>query len=260
MPDAAARIRAVIVDDEALARSTVRRLLAKDGEIEIVAECANGLEAVERVRSLAPELLVLDVQMPGLGGFEVLERIDAARAPLVVFTTAYDKFAVEAFDRCAVDYLLKPFDDERFARAIGRAKERLRAEAAADAGRRIAEVLAGLGRPVGIEAPARRIAIPHGARTDYLETSEIDWIESADQYVQIHVRGATHLLRESMERVEKMLDPAAFLRVHRSAIVPIARIRSLEVLDGGNAQVLLASGVRLPVSRSRVADVRARLG
>jgi two-component system LytT family response regulator len=259
MPDAAARIRTVFVDDEELARSTVRQLLAKDREIEVVAECANGLEALERVRELAPDLLILDVQMPGLSGFEVLERLEGSRTPVVVFTTAYDTFAVEAFDKSAADYLLKPFDDERFRRAVLRAKERIRASAVADTARRIADVLAGLGRAGAAEAPARRIAIPHGARTDYVDASEIEWIEAADQYVQIHARGATHLLRESMERVEKMLDPSAFLRVHRSAIVPIARIRSLEVLDGGNAQVLLASGVRLPVSRSRVADVRARL-
>jgi two-component system LytT family response regulator len=259
VPDSAPRIRTILVDDEEIARSTLRTLLASDREFEIVAECANGLEAVEAARALAPDLVFLDVQMPGLGGLEVLERLDPDRMPLVIFATAYDRYALEAFDRCAVDYLLKPFDDDRFFRAVERANARLRTEAAAEIGRRNAELRATVQNRGDAAAPLRRLAIQHGTRIEYVDAHEIEWIEAADQYVQIHARGGVHLVRESMDRLERMLDPAAFLRVHRSAIVALAAVRTFETLESGNGQVVLRSGERLPVSRSRAPEIRARL-
>lgn len=237
-------LRVVIVDDEPMARSTLRRLLAADPEVELVAECAHGGEAVEAVSAHAPDVLFLDVQMPELDGFGVLAALPPEQIPTVVFTTAYDKYALAAFDVAAADYLLKPFDDARFAQALERAKARAR-----EGGAEQSESL-------------RRLAIHHLGRVDLLDVESIDWIEAADQYVKLHTRSGSHLARLSMAHLEESLDVEHFVRVHRSALVAIDRVRRLERDSSGTGRVLLDDGkdTWLPVSRSRMAQMRKLLG
>jgi two-component system LytT family response regulator len=237
-------VRVVVADDEPMARSTLRRLLAADPEVQLVAECAHGGEAVEAVVSHAPDVLFLDVQMPELDGFGVLAALSPEQIPTVVFTTAYDQYALAAFDVAAVDYLLKPFDDERFAQALERAKAQVRKGS------------------TGQSESLQRLAIHHLGRVDLLEVDAIDWIEAADQYVKLHTANGSHLARLSMAHLEESLDPARFVRVHRSALVAIDRVRRLERDPSGTGRVLLNDGkdTWLPVSRSRMAQMRKLLG
>lgn len=261
MAESKGPIRAVFADDEPLARDLVRSLLERDPDIEVVAECANGAQALEAVRLHEPDLLLLDVQMPGMDGFEVVEALDPADMPLVVFATAHDQHALRAFEVHAVDYLLKPFDAERFESAVGRAKARLRALAVADAGKRMADLLGTLGRGPAVAGDwLRRLAVPHGNRVDYVDVAEIDWIEAADQYVKIHVGSAQHLMRGSLASLEGRLDPKAFARVHRSAIVSLDRVRTLESQGDGSARVRIGESTWIPVGRSRLTELRERLG
>ncbi len=247
----AERLRAIVVDDEPLARGTLRRLLAADGEVELVAECATGTAAIEAVRAHAPDLLFLDVQMPGPSGFDVLAAVGPEAAGAVVFVTAYDRFAVRAFDVHAVDYLLKPFDDERFAVALARAKERARSGGAP----------AGLRALLGEQgARPKRLAIHGEGKVELVDTGAIVWIEAADQYVRLHTDTDVHLMRESLSRLEETLDPERFVRVHRSAIVATDRIRRLVATPTGVGRVQLGDDLWLPVARSRMAALRARLG
>ncbi|RKY15366.1 MAG: DNA-binding response regulator [Planctomycetota bacterium] len=234
----------VIADDEPLARATLRRLLERDHELILVGSAAHGQAAVDAVREHAPDLLLLDVQMPGLDGFGVLAALSPDELPAVVFVTAHDRYALDAFEVEAVDYLLKPFDDARFTQAIERAKLRARAGRASGASSREA---------------LRRLAVRHRGRIDLVPLDEVRWIESADQYVRLHCDDGVHLLRESMSHLEDTLDAARFLRVHRSAMVAVARLRSLELAPGGTGKLLLDDGSELPVARSRLAEVRARL-
>ena len=266
MPERTGRIRVVLVDDEPLARATLRKLLAADPEVELVAECAHGEEAVEAVRAHRPDLVFLDVQMPGMDGFEVIEDLASEPLPLVVFVTAYDRYALRAFEVHAVDYLLKPFDDERFAQALERAKERLRRDAVIDLGRRLADLVSEVGDRLpethgegGLRKPLQRLAIHREGRVDVVEVEEVVWIEAADQYVKLHTEDDVHLMRESMTRLEQSLDPDRFLRVHRSAIVALERVRSLESA-GGTGRIRVGADTWLPVSRSRLAELRRRLG
>ncbi len=218
-------IRAVIVDDEPLAREGVRLLLAEDPEVTVVGEAAGGRAAVAALRRLRPDLVFLDVQLPDADGFDVLAEIPLAEQPVVVFVTAYDRYALRAFEVHALDYLLKPFSDDRFRDALRRAKARLR------------------------EAPARpRLVIKDGGRVVFLPVDEIDWIESADYYAQLHAGRNAYLLRESLASLEARLDPARFVRVHRRVILNRDRLR--EVRERGRAYVaLLADGTELPVAR-----------
>lgn len=241
-------LRVLLADDEPMARATLRRLLARDEEVELVGEARHGREAVELVRQLRPDLLLLDVQMPELDGFDVLAELGDEVPPAVVFSTAYDQYAVAAFEVEAVDYLLKPFDDQRFAEALARGKQRARAAAGGGGGE-------------GREA-LRRLVIQHQGRVDLLDVAGLDWVEAADQYVRLHARdGAEHLMRVSMARLEQELEPHGFLRVHRSALVRLTRVAHLERSSGGTGEIQLndAAGTRLPVSRNRMAELRRRL-
>ena len=259
-------LRIVCADDEPMARSTLRQLLDADADVTLVAEAANGDEAVALVRAHKPDLLLLDVQMPGKDGFAVLEELGEDEAPRVVFVTAYDRYALRAFDVHAIDYLLKPFDDERFAQALARAKEALAKDRSAGMGSNLADLL--VARQAELDgdevahdeggATLERLSIHREGQIELVDVAAIDWIESADQYVQIHAGGGAHLMRESMARLEKRL-PERFLRVHRSAIVPLDRIRSLRSTGSGTAEVELVDGTRLPVSRARAASVRRRV-
>ena len=237
-------IRAVIVDDEPLARSSLRVLLARDPAIELVAECSSGAEAVERLRELRPELVFLDVQMPEVDGFEVLERLGTDVPPAVVFVTAFDQHALRAFDAGALDYLLKPYADARFDLALARAKEQV---AQARAAR-------------GAAAVPTRLAVRSGRAVHFVALADVSWVESADYCVDLHVSGRTHTLRRSMASVEAELEPAGFCRVHRTAIVNLSHVRALEAGADGEAEVVLHDGQRLPTSRRHRAPLQERLG
>lgn len=237
-------VRAVIVDDEPLARSSLRVLLARDPTIELVAECGSGEEAVERLRAVRPELVFLDVQMPEVDGFEVLERLGADMPPAVVFVTAFDQHALRAFDAGGLDYLLKPYSDVRFGLALARAKEQV---AQARAAR-------------GAATASTRLAVRSGRAVHFVALADIAWIESADYCVDLHAAGRTHTLRRTMASVEAELEPAGFCRVHRTAIVNLAHVRALEADADGEAQVVLRDGQRLPTSRRHRAALQERLG
>jgi two-component system LytT family response regulator len=245
-------IRTLIVDDEHLARASVRVLLGGDPEIELVGECGSGSDAVTAIAAHAPELVFLDVQMPRMNGFEVLAAIGDARRFVVVFVTAYDSYALDAFDAHALDYVLKPFDDRRFQRALERAKDQIR-----HVRDRLASV-DGHGGP-GAADRVERIAIRDGSRTVFVPLSAIDWIEAADYYVQLHVGTKTYLHREPMRDLEARLDPRRFVRIHRSAIVAIDRVAELRPSARGDHCVRLRDGTDLKLSRGRRVRLRALL-
>jgi len=263
-----APLRVVVVDDEPLARSGMCGLLARDPELSVVAQCADGAEAVAAIAGLKPDLVLLDVQMPEMDGFEVLREVGPARMPVVVFVTAFDRFALRAFDVAAVDYLLKPFDDERFDLAIARAKHAVRNAEAGELGRRLMRLVERQG--ASAEAPAEsaaveparhasRLVVKSAGRTVFVRVDEVDWIEADDYYAKLHVAGKTHLLRETMGSLEARLDPARFFRVHRSAIVNLDRVREVQFLFRGEHVVILHDGTKLKLSRSRLEKLEAML-
>jgi len=237
-------LRTVIIDDEPLARESVRALLGNDAEVKVVGE-GTGSEAVALIARTRPDILFLDIQMPEVDGFAVMEQIGADAVSAVIFVTAYDRYAVRAFEVHALDYLLKPFDDRRFAEALARAKERVRAKQRGEIDHRIAELLAE--RAV----PRTRFLIPAREKTIVLDAAQIDWIEAADYYVTLHAGTAAHLLRQTMEEIETQLDRRHFFRVHRSAIVNIDRVREIHPLFRGDCAPVLADGRRIKLSRSR---------
>jgi two-component system, LytTR family, response regulator len=238
-------IRAIIVDDEPLGRTVIREMLRGDADIEIIGECGNGHEAVERISRTRPELLFLDVQMPEVDGFEVLSALD--ELPLVIFVTAYDQYAVRAFDVHAVDYLLKPFDRDRFGKAVQRAKAQLK-QAHNDA---INErILALLEEQKAKTRYLERLVVKANGRVFFLKTSEVDWIEAEGNYVCLHVRKDSYLLRETLSSLEAQLDPQKFPRIHRSQIVNVECIRELQPWSHGEYHVILHDGTQLTLSRS----------
>jgi two-component system, LytTR family, response regulator len=234
-----AKIRALIVDDEPLARSNLAVLLRLDPEIEIVSECGSGQDGLEQIRSQKPDLVFLDVQMPECDGFDVLELLGNDLPPAVVFVTAYDQYALRAFEAGALDYLLKPFDNARFERTLGRAKERILAAK---------------------ELPRKpdRLAIKSAGQLLFLKISEIDWIEAADYYACIHIGSKTHLLRRSLSELEEELRPA-FCRIHRSTIVNLDRVQSLKLNQDGEYDVLLRPATVLRLSRRYRKQLQSRL-
>ncbi len=243
------KIRTIIVDDEELARKMLLELLAAHPEIEVVAECANGFEAVKVVTELKPDLVFLDIQMPKLDGFEVLDLIGTDRA--VIFVTAYDEYALKAFEIHAVDYLLKPFPAERFETALQRAKQRLGGKLPPPA------ELASSARP-----PAQyleRIAVRDGTRVYVIPVAKLDYAEAQDDYVALCTEGRKHLKQQTISSLETALDPQRFLRIHRSYIVNLERVTKIEPYSKDNHVVVLASGGQLPVSRSGYARLRAFL-
>ena len=244
---AGAEIRVLVVDDEPLARAFVRRLLADAGGAEIVGECANGREAVAGVRDLRPDLVFLDVQMPEMDGFAVVEAVGAEAMPPVIFVTAYEGHAVRAFEIHALDYLLKPFDQARFADAWAHARERLRGRAAGEEGRQLAALLESLRSR---REYLGRLIVKTGGRVIFLKTDSVDWIEADDKYARLHVGPASHLVRQTLGALEAQLDPRKFLRIHRSAMVNVERVKELHPLFNGEHTVVLDSGVRLTLSRT----------
>jgi len=240
------KIRTLIVDDEALARDRLRQLLEAEAGIEIIGECADGREAVAAIRGASPDLVFLDVQMPELDGFGVLEALASQPMPLIVFVTAYDKFALRAFEVHAVDYLLKPFDRQRFQAALQHAMAQARNKPAGIHAQSQAAVLTQL-RPQA--KPPDRLAVKTGDHLLWLSFDDIDWIESADNYVELHVGPASHLLRQTLNALEERLPPEKFVRVSRSAMVNPQRIKELRRKLYGGYEIRLINGATLSLSR-----------
>jgi two-component system LytT family response regulator len=252
---ATATVTVVVVDDEELARRRIARLLEREPDMKIVGECRDGTEAIETVERLRPDLLFLDVQMPGIDGFGVLAALSIDPPPAVVFVTAFDKHAIRAFEVNALDYLVKPFGAERFRRALGRARDGLRHDRRSGGERRISMARAARGEadretppPRGAQY-VRRFLVRTGTRTVVVGAGDVERFEADGNYVRLHVEARSYLLRETMSRLEKTLDPTAFVRVHRSAIVNIARVREVEPYLGRDFIVRLASGERVRMSR-----------
>jgi two-component system, LytTR family, response regulator len=243
------KLRAVIVDDEDLARQVVRELLEAHPEIEIAAECANGFEAVKAVTELKPDLLFLDIQMPKLDGFEVLELIGTDMA--VIFATAYDQHALRAFEVHAVDYLLKPFGAERFEQALARARQRMGVKLPPASDLKAAT-----------RAPgefAERIVVRDGTRVHIIPIAKLDYAEAQDDYIALASEGKKHLKQQTISSLETLLDPSRFLRVHRSYIVNLERVAKIEPYGKDTHLAILTDGARLPVSRSGYSRLRAVL-
>jgi two-component system LytT family response regulator len=242
-----AQIRALIADDEALARKFIRRMLKDDRDVEIVGECSNGKEAVAMIRKETPDLVFLDVQMPEMDGFAVLEAIRIERMPEIIFATAYEQYAIRAFELHALDYLLKPFDQARFKDAIKHAKERFRSERKNGGRMQISALLENIkSKPQYLE----RLVIKAGGRITFLRTDEINWIEADDKYVHLHTSKARPMVRQTLSAMEAQLNPAKFRRVHRSAIVNVERIAELQPLFSGEYSILLQDGTKLTLSRN----------
>jgi len=239
-------VRVLIVDDEPPARQRIRGLLAETDGVEVVGECGDGFQAIEAVRTLRPDLLFLDVQMPELDGFEVLAALDGEALPTVIFVTAYDQYALKAFEARALDYLLKPYDAERFHAVLRRAREHVERGRGLDA--RIAELLAEL------RARERRwltrIPVEVRERVHLVPTDRIDYLEAEGSYVRLHVKGGSHLIRETLTSLEGRLDPARFVRVHRSRIVNVDRVHMIEPSFKGAYVLVLENGARLVTGRT----------
>jgi two-component system, LytTR family, response regulator len=238
------KLRALIVDDMPLSRSRVRRYLNDETDVEVVGECGSAEEALTEVERQRPDVLFLDVQMPGLNGVELVGRLPLEKRPAIVFITAFEEFAVQAFAAEAVDYLLKPFDHDRLSQAL-------------------AKVRAYLSRRQPTEAPSSysdRIAVKSVGRIDYVNTALIDWIETAGNYLSLHCGKDAHLVRETLSQIETQLDPRVFLRVHRSTIVRIEAVKSVEPLFNGDRAVTLRDGTKLTLSRSYRERAKAVLG
>ena len=235
-------IRALVVDDEALARRNVTVLLRADADIAEDVECGSGVEAIDAIRRSKPDLVFLDVQMPECDGFDVLEMLGPDLPQAIVFVTAYDDYALRAFEAGALDYLLKPFDDARFARALARAKDKLAHYAPA------------------MRQPARRLVVRSPGQLLFVDAADIDWIEAASYYACLHVGSQTHVIRRTLSELERDLGDASFIRIHRSVIVNLERIQGLELQSGGDYEVVLKSGARLRLSRRFRKRLQERLG
>ncbi|MGH9392380.1 MAG: LytR/AlgR family response regulator transcription factor [Vicinamibacteria bacterium] len=236
------RLRALIAADEPLSRRKIKTLLEREPDAEVAAECASGPEAAKLIRELDPNLVFLDIEMPELDGLSVLEGLGARAAPAVILVTAYDQYAVRAFEVKALDYLLKPIDRRRFQTALERARDHLRRSS----------------EPV--ERPLSRLLVRSGERARIVRIDTVDWLEAADNYVRVHVGGETHLLRDTLSRLKTRLDPTRFLRIHRKAIVNLERIDSLYPLFHGDQVVVLQDGTELTVSRRYRRELEALLG
>lgn len=247
-------VRVLIVDDESLARDTIRLLLEEQPQIEIIGECQDGDEAVDAILADPPDLVFLDIQMPGKNGFDVIEAVGPERMPVVIFATAYDQYALRAFEAHALDYLLKPYDDERFSSALDHALRRIQEQQVGALGNQLMALVEerraerGESR-MAVQEPLERLMIKERDTLFFIKTEDIDWIEAAGDYVKLHVGGKTHLLRESMKGMEDQLDGRTFVRIHRSTIVNVERIAKLEAHFHGDYMVFLKDRTKLRLSR-----------
>ena len=260
-----AAIRALIVDDEPAARDAIRVLLAPDHEVTVVGETADGRAALDAIRALRPDLLFLDVQMPELDGLSALRQLDPADLPVTVFTTAYDAYALQAFELHALDYLLKPFDDTRFHSAVERAKQRVREGRLGAARHRLLELLeaeppgTATGGSAGV-AYVSRLVVKHEGRATIVAVRDIDWLEADGDHVRVYAGGARHVLRDSLRHLETQLDPHRFVRIHRSTMVNVERIRELQPYFRGDYVVILQDGSSHRLARSCKARLVTVLG
>lgn len=248
----ATALRVLLVDDEPLALRKLRRLLSTERDVQVVAECTDGRAAADAIRRHAPDLVFLDIQIPELDGFQVLDSLSAEQIPVIVFVTAYDEHALRAFDAHALDYLLKPVGRDRFRESLDRARARVlerRAAGVVDARLLALHRERASSRDAVPTRCLTRIAVKNGGRAFFVRTDEVDWIEAADNYIRLHVGATSHLVRESLRTLEAKLDPRLFLRVHRSAIVNIDAIRELQPWFHGDHIIILRSGARLSCSR-----------
>lgn len=242
------KIRTLIVDDEPLARERILHFLKKDSEFEVVGECGSGRDAVASIQTLRPDLVFLDVQMPRVDGFDVLRQIEPDRMPAVIFVTAYDQYAVKAFEVHAMDYLLKPFRRKRFEEALNRFKHEFSREQP-DAGmiaKRALALLEDLNRE---RSYVNRLLVPKEGGSLFVQVKEVDWFQAEDNYVRLHLGGKSYLIRESLKNLEDQLDPRQFLRIHRRAIVNLDRIQEVQPWFHRTCRIRLKDGTILPVSR-----------
>ena len=265
------KIRVMLVDDEPLAIRGLKLRLQEFPEIEIVGECSNGREAVKEIKAGSPDLVFLDIQMPGLDGFGVVRALIGAPAPLIIFVTAYDKFAIDAFEANALDYIVKPVEEERLKDAVHRARDAIKTRAAASRESRLVELLASLSDEdrdqikeliqdpswASKERYSERLSFKDGSKVVMLNADDIDWIDAAGDYMCIHAQGKTHIIRETMKTLQQRLDPARFQRIHRSAIVNVKKVKELHPHSNGEYFVILENGSELKLSRS-YKDVVAR--
>jgi two-component system LytT family response regulator len=251
------RIRTLIVDDEPIARARVLALLGEESDIEVVGECWSGRQAVSEIAEKAPDLIFLDVQMPEMDGFDVARALGPDRMPAVVFVTAFDQYALRAFEVHALDYLLKPFSAQRFKSALSHVRQQLAQRQATTLGRQILEMLPDMQKR---EAPMDRLVVKSSGRVYFVRIADIDWCEAAGNYVSLHVGAQSHLIRETMSHLEAQLDARQFVRIHRSTIVNVDRIQELRSSFNGEHVVVLRDGSRLTLSRGYRDTLQARLG
>lgn len=250
------KIKVLIVDDEYQARKGIRTLLARERDIEIIGECTNGKQAIEDIKRLSPDIVFLDIQMPDKNGFEVLASIKNEQMPTLIFITAYDSYALKAFEYSALDYLLKPFSDERFYSSLERAKEHHRNKNANDFNRRLMSLIENYRHELPHDVadkstePLKRFFIKSNGEIHFVSVDDVDWLEAVGYYTKIHAGRKAHLLRGNLGSIEKQLDPKKFTRIHRSAVVNLSRIQSIKNLFHGDCIVVLQNGIELKVSRS----------
>jgi two-component system LytT family response regulator len=264
----ARKIRTLIVDDEPLARERVRSMAIEEPDLEVIGEARDGLEAVDAILSQAPDLVFLDVQMPKLDGFEVINSVGADRMPPVVFVTAFDQHALRAFEVQAMDYLLKPFDRDRFQGALTRVRHQIDSEESGALGKKLLALVRDMQTDPptdvvpapAVQGKSDRMVVKSGGRLFFLRADEIDWVEAAGNYVRLHVGAESHLLRETMNSIETRLNPDTFFRIHRSRIVNIERIKELQPWFNGEYVVILRNGTKLTLSRGYREKLQDRLG
>ena len=251
------KMRTLVVDDEPMARERVMSLLQHEADIEIVGECSDGAQAIAAIHDQTPDLVFLDVQMPGIDGFGVISAIGAERMPIVIFVTAYDEYALKAFEVHALDYLLKPFGKDRFQETLKHARASLERRRAGELGRRLLALV----NDIKPEAPRfDRLVVKSGGRVFFLRSEDIDWIEASGNYVRLHLGEESHLFRETMNRMEARLDARRFVRIHRGRIVNTERIRELQPWFNGEYVVVLRNGTKLPLSRGYRDKLQEQLG
>lgn len=241
------KIKTLIVDDEPLARDRVKRFLRDEYDISVIGECGNGKQAVEAIRQKKPDLVFLDIQMPEKNGFEVVKSLDEDEMPAVIFVTAYDQYALQAFDVHALDYLLKPFNRERLHKAVYHAREHIEAKKIGTLDARLASLIADLRQE---KKYLERLVVKSVGRVYFLKVDDIDWIEASGNYVKLHSGRESHMIRETMNGIEAKLDPEKFLRIHRSTVVQIDRIKELHPMFSGDYSVILRNGTELALSRN----------
>ena len=235
------------MDDEPPAREKIRSFLERETDVEVIAECGDGPEAVEAIRKHSPDLLFLDIEMPGLDGLEVIERVGSGQMPVTVFVTAFDRYAVQAFEKHAIDYLLKPFDQTRFQRTLSQVRDQLKRAADQQISNELQALLDGI---KSRSKYADRLTVKSSRGMTFLRANDVEWVDAAGNYVRLNSNGSTYLMRETMSSLEQRLDPERFLRIHRSTIVNIERIREIRPLQHGEHLVILDNGQRLTLSRS----------